>query len=83
MAQNFLRLVENKAVDKSKALDAALSQIERAFAKGSIMRLGANEQVAERSKGGRVEKYKATRPDGTEVTVTHNIDTDETSVSEK
>lgn len=29
----------------------------------------------------RVEKYRATRPDGTEVTVTHNIDTGETSVS--
>ena len=29
----------------------------------------------------RVEKYKATRPDGTEVTVTHNIDTGETKVS--
>ena len=48
MAQNVLRLVEdNKAVDKSKALDAALSQIERAFGKGSIMRLGANEKVVE------------------------------------
>ncbi|MGC4024071.1 MAG: recombinase RecA [Mesorhizobium sp.] len=48
MAQNVLRLVEdNKAVDKSKALDAALSQIERAFGKGSIMRLGANEQAVE------------------------------------
>jgi recombination protein RecA len=34
-------------VDKTKALDAALSQIERAFGKGSIMRLGANEQVVE------------------------------------
>jgi len=45
MAQNTLRLVEDKAVDKSKALDAALSQIERAFGKGSIMRLGANEVV--------------------------------------
>ncbi len=45
MAQNSLRLVEDKdkSVDKSKALDAALSQIERAFGKGSIMRLGANE----------------------------------------
>ncbi len=32
-------------MDKSKALDAALSQIERAFGKGSIMRLGANEVV--------------------------------------
>ncbi len=34
-------------MDKTKALDAALSQIERAFGKGSIMRLGANEQVVE------------------------------------
>ncbi|MCI5075417.1 recombinase RecA [Oricola sp.] len=47
MAQNSLRLVEDKQVDKSKALDAALSQIERTFGKGSIMRLGANEQVVE------------------------------------
>ncbi|MEO5324243.1 recombinase RecA [Mesorhizobium sp. CC13] len=47
MAQNSLRLVEDNSVDKSKALDAALSQIERAFGKGSIMRLGANEQVVE------------------------------------
>jgi len=47
MAQNVLRLVEEKTVDKSKALDAALSQIERAFGKGSIMRLGKNEQVVE------------------------------------
>lgn len=29
----------------------------------------------------RIEKYKATRPDGSEVTVTHNLDTGETSVS--
>ena len=34
-------------MDKTKALDAALSQIERAFGKGSIMRLGANEQIVE------------------------------------
>ncbi|QKV18025.1 recombinase RecA [Oricola thermophila] len=47
MVQNNLRLVEDKQVDKSKALDAALSQIERTFGKGSIMRLGANEQVVE------------------------------------
>src|SRR4051794_36893123 len=47
MAQNSLRLVEDNTVDKSKALDAALSQIERAFGKGSIMRLGQNEQVVE------------------------------------
>jgi recombination protein RecA len=34
-------------VDKTKALDAALSQIERAFGKGSIMRLGKNQQAVE------------------------------------
>jgi recombination protein RecA len=33
--------------DKSKALDAALSQIERSFGKGSIMRLGKNQQPVE------------------------------------
>jgi recombination protein RecA len=47
MAQNSLRLVEGNSVDKTKALDAALSQIERSFGKGSIMRLGRNEQVVE------------------------------------
>lgn len=47
MAQNTLRLVEGKSLDKDKALDAALSQIERAFGKGSIMRLGQNENVVE------------------------------------
>jgi recombination protein RecA len=40
MAQNALRLVERVSVDKQKALDAALGQIERAFGKGSIMKLG-------------------------------------------
>jgi recombination protein RecA len=34
-------------VDKTKALDAALSQIERAFGKGSIMRMGKNQQAVE------------------------------------
>jgi recombination protein RecA len=34
-------------MDKSKALDAALSQIERAFGKGSIMRLGREGKVVE------------------------------------
>jgi recombination protein RecA len=47
MAQNSLRLVEDNTVDKTKALAAALSQIERAFGKGSIMKLGKNEQVVE------------------------------------
>ena len=34
-------------MDKTKALDAALTQIERAFGKGSIMRLGKNEKQVE------------------------------------
>ncbi|MBR1915825.1 MAG: recombinase RecA [Alphaproteobacteria bacterium] len=32
-------------MEKDKALDAALSQIERAFGKGSIMRLGQNTKI--------------------------------------
>ncbi|AMM84282.1 recombinase RecA [Martelella sp. AD-3] len=47
MAQNSLKLVEEKSVNKSKALEAALSQIERSFGKGSIMKLGANDSVVE------------------------------------
>nr|WP_275065249.1 recombinase RecA [Bartonella sp. CM31XJBT] len=39
--------VKDIIVDKTKALDAALSQIERSFGKGSIMRLGQKEQVVE------------------------------------
>ena len=42
-----LRLLEGTSVDKTKALDAALSQIERAFGKGSIMRLGKNQKAVE------------------------------------
>src|SRR5258706_4258739 len=45
--QNGLRLVDRDMMDKGKALDAALSQIERAFGKGSIMRLGQREGVVE------------------------------------
>ena len=47
MSQSALRLVEGQSMDKAKALDAALSQIERAFGKGSIMRLGKNEKQVE------------------------------------
>jgi len=47
VSQPNLRVVEGPIVDKTKALDAALSQIERAFGKGSIMRLGKNVKVAE------------------------------------
>ncbi|MSP48144.1 MAG: recombinase RecA [Alphaproteobacteria bacterium] len=35
-----LRVVERDGVDKTKALEAALAQIERAFGKGSVMKLG-------------------------------------------
>ena len=47
MAQNALRLVDMDSQDKNKALDAALGQIERAFGKGSIMRLGQSGQAVE------------------------------------
>jgi len=42
MAKSSLRVVENRSMDKGKALEAALGQIERNFGKGSIMRLGEN-----------------------------------------
>jgi recombination protein RecA len=35
------------SMDKSKALEAALGQIERAFGKGSIMKLGGKEQAVQ------------------------------------
>src|SRR5881394_552226 len=44
MSATALRIVEGSSMDKSKALDAALSQIERAFGKGSIMKLGKNDR---------------------------------------
>ena len=47
MADSSLRLVEKTNMDKSKALDQALSQIERAFGKGSVMRLGQAETAVE------------------------------------
>ena len=41
-----LKLVEKEGMDnKNKALDAALAQIERAFGKGSMMKLGQREAV--------------------------------------
>ncbi len=45
MSSAQLRLVERSSMDKDKALDAALVQIERAFGKGSVMKLGARQQV--------------------------------------
>ena len=45
MANAALRVVSEAPMDKQKALDAALGQIERAFGKGSIMKLGAGAAV--------------------------------------
>jgi len=47
MSQPNLRVVERDVMDRGKALEAALGQIERAFGKGSIMRLGQREKAVE------------------------------------
>jgi recombination protein RecA len=47
MTKANLRLVEGADMDKHKALEAALSQIEKNFGKGSVMRLGKNEAPPE------------------------------------
>ena len=44
MAPAALRIVEGSSMDKTKALSAALSQIERQFGKGSVMKLGKNDR---------------------------------------
>ncbi|WP_108883309.1 recombinase RecA [Anderseniella sp. Alg231-50] len=45
MGQANLKVVEGGSMDKQKALEAALGQIERAFGKGSVMKLGANSAI--------------------------------------
>jgi len=45
--QAALRLLDKDTMDKQRALDAALGQIERAFGKGSIMKLGSREAAAD------------------------------------
>jgi recombination protein RecA len=44
MSATALRIVEGSSMDKSKALSAALSQIERQFGKGSVMKLGKSDR---------------------------------------
>jgi len=44
---NILDMSDKRNGDKQKALDSALAQIERQFGKGSIMRLGGDNPVAE------------------------------------
>jgi len=45
MGQASLKLVEAGSMDKKKALEAAMGQIERAFGKGSVMKLGQREAL--------------------------------------
>ena len=45
MERPSLRVVEGASMDKHKALEAALAQIDKSFGKGSIMRLGANDRI--------------------------------------
>ncbi|WP_127143269.1 recombinase RecA [Pelagibacterium montanilacus] len=45
MATSQLRVIQGDSMDKNKALEAALGQIERNYGKGSIMRLGENTSV--------------------------------------
>jgi recombination protein RecA len=45
MERPSLRIVEGADMDKHRALEAALAQIDRNFGKGSIMRLGANDRI--------------------------------------
>lgn len=47
MATAPLRVVKETDTDKKRALDAALSQIDRAYGKGSIMRLGQDGALVE------------------------------------
>ena len=46
MSQNVVTLME-KSEDKKKALEAALSQIEKNYGKGSVMKLGDPENIVE------------------------------------
>ena len=47
MSQVALRIVESDDMDRQKALESALSQIERAFGKGSIMKMGETDRQVE------------------------------------
>jgi recombination protein RecA len=47
MANPALRLVAQSDSDKQRALEAALAQIDRAFGKGSVMKLGEKGKVVE------------------------------------
>jgi recombination protein RecA len=44
---DLLTMDSKKNADKQKALDSALAQIERQFGKGSIMKMGSDNPVAD------------------------------------
>jgi hypothetical protein len=67
MTQANLRLVEGTFMDKTKALDAALSQSERDLGNGSIMRLGKKE-----SRG--LDMIKAIEPDAELFALAEQVD---------
>ncbi|MDO9430987.1 MAG: recombinase RecA [Pseudomonadota bacterium] len=45
MSQSALKLVGREEGDKARALEAALAQIDRAFGKGSVMKLGSKSKI--------------------------------------
>jgi len=47
MSQSALKLVAKEDGDKQRALEAALAQIDRAFGKGSVMKLGEKGRIVE------------------------------------
>jgi len=47
MSETALRLVGRDEGDKQRALEAALTQIDRAFGKGSVMKLGQKGKIVE------------------------------------
>ena len=47
MSRNVVQLADGISMDKQKALESALAQIERSFGKGSIMKLGQRDAAME------------------------------------
>ena len=45
MSQSALKLVGREEGDKQRALEAAIAQIDRAFGKGSVMKLGEKSHI--------------------------------------
>lgn len=72
------------AAEGHLTVNAVLPVDEEKWRKGLGLTPGdtaADDSEGRNKDGHRIETYPMVRPDGTEVTVTHNIDTGETSVS--